>query len=726
MFTDIVGYTALMGSDEDKAFDMLKRNHIIHATLIEKHNGTLIKEVGDGTLASFPLASDAVRCAINIQTEAKSQKIPLKIGIHEGEMVFAGADVLGDGVNVASRLQEISREGCITISGTVQKDIKNKADINTKFIGDKKLKNVDDPVKVYEVLSEEEVVDAKSTKDQETGKSRSRLFYYIIAGMVVVIAAIFIWYNLPKQPDIEIEKSIAVLPFRNDSPDPENEYFCNGMVESILTNLQKIGDLRVKSRTDAEQYRKPNKDLASIAKELKVAFILEGSVQKVGDNILVTAQLIEGSTGNHLWADNYDGKYTDEIFSFQRNVAKKIAASLQAVITPEEEKRIDRKSTTEIMAYDLYWRGMDMVDEYNRTRDDKYIALANELFDKALNIDPGYALAVYGKGHAHYMVAFYTNSSYDSVMIYADKAIQLDPECNGGYHLKGDCYNEIQKPDIAIEYYLKAIEFAPNNNWPHIMIGNVYCYQKNDYLKGIPYVEKAVKLDGRLPSNVLMYAGWIYLNIGYYEKATEYFKHSLDLLSSCNGNIPGYFRTLAFQGKLEESLHFIDSICEVTDCAQTCAQSRFWNNIYLHKYDQAEASLNQLKESGGLTNVGDSIYLAYLDKKLGKENEANSILANIRSSYEPKLTDNSPWWHFYGMASVHSQLENKDQALSYLTKAVDAGLQMGWHDGLEIDPTFENLHNDPEFKAIIKRAQDEKAAIRAQVREIEESGEIDL
>ncbi|MFC2125714.1 adenylate/guanylate cyclase domain-containing protein [Bacteroidota bacterium] len=144
MFTDIAGYTALMGKDEDKAFDMLKKNHLIHEDLINKYKGTLIKEIGDGTLASFPLASDAVRCAVDIQMEAKNQEIPLKIGIHQGEMVMAGADVLGDGVNVASRLQEISEEGCITISGKVYSDIKNKSDINTKYLGEKKLKNVED------------------------------------------------------------------------------------------------------------------------------------------------------------------------------------------------------------------------------------------------------------------------------------------------------------------------------------------------------------------------------------------------------------------------------------------------------------------------------------------------------------------------------------------------------------------------------------------------------
>ena len=149
MFTDIVGYTALMGSDEDRAFDMLKRNHAIHEILIKKRKGKLIKEVGDGTLASFPLASDAVRCAMEIQKEAKSQNIPLKIGIHQGEMVMVGADVLGDGVNVASRLQESAEEGCISISGAVYRDVKNKAGITAEYLEDKTFKNVDE-VKAYE------------------------------------------------------------------------------------------------------------------------------------------------------------------------------------------------------------------------------------------------------------------------------------------------------------------------------------------------------------------------------------------------------------------------------------------------------------------------------------------------------------------------------------------------------------------------------------------------
>jgi class 3 adenylate cyclase len=220
IFTDIVGYTKLMGRDEDAAFDMLARNHTLHEALIEKHHGILIKEIGDGTLASFPLASNAVRCAMDIQKEAKNQDIPLKIGIHEGEMVFARGDVLGDGVNIASRLQEDAQEGCINISASVYRDIKNKADIQTKHIGEKTFKNVDEPIKVYRVVCGDEEKEDKPRKDRKVKKPRSKLPYYILSGAIVVIVAIIlIWKLIPIKKSVELEKSIAVKPFFNDSGD---------------------------------------------------------------------------------------------------------------------------------------------------------------------------------------------------------------------------------------------------------------------------------------------------------------------------------------------------------------------------------------------------------------------------------------------------------------------------------------------------------------------------
>jgi class 3 adenylate cyclase len=222
MFTDIVGYTKLMGSDEGKAVEMLSRNRTIHQSSIKKFNGILIKEIGDGILATFSLASDAVRCAMEIQKECKTQKIPLKIGIHEGELVFEGNDIVGDAVNIASRLQEDTPLGCISISGKLYSDIKNRADIRSILVGERSFKNVDEPIKVYRVLSEGEEPDQVSD-EAKVKKSKSKRLYYIHSGIVMVIIAILLlWEFLPNKKKVEVEKSIAVLPFEDLSAEKNN------------------------------------------------------------------------------------------------------------------------------------------------------------------------------------------------------------------------------------------------------------------------------------------------------------------------------------------------------------------------------------------------------------------------------------------------------------------------------------------------------------------------
>ena len=278
MFTDIVGYTSLMGSDEDRAFEVLAKNREIHNQLVEKYNGTLIKEMGDGMLISFNLASDAVYCAIEIQKLCKEQGIPLKIGIHEGEMVFEGADIIGDAVNVASRLEADTIEGCITISGKVYSDIKNRKDIHSKFIKEKKFKNVDEPIKVYEVLCGEEE-DGHQTFDKHKPNLKiPKRTYFILAGLaIVVVIFLFIWKSFPIKQAIELEKSIAVLPFKYLSEDQGKQYLADGVMDAITGHLSKIDCLVVRPRTSVEQYRDTDKTMQVIGEELSVSFLMEGS-----------------------------------------------------------------------------------------------------------------------------------------------------------------------------------------------------------------------------------------------------------------------------------------------------------------------------------------------------------------------------------------------------------------------------------------------------------------
>ena len=727
MFTDIVGYTSLMGKDEDRAFEILRVNKEIHERLISKYRGTFIKEMGDGILVSFNSSSDAVRCALEIQTESREKEISLKIGMHEGEMVFAGDDVLGDGVNIASRLQDVTEPGAVTVSEAIYRNVRNKPGIYTAFLEEKVLKNVDEPVKVYQVSDQEISVDVKKPEKPAMWLRKTGVYVMAATG-ILLVAAVLLWKFLPgneknlPSSEVVMDKTIAVLPFADYSPNKDNEYFCNGMMDVIITHLQKVGDLLVKSRTSVEQYRNRTKDVETIGKELKVAYVLEGSVGKIGDNYRINAQLIDTKTGNHLWAEYYDDKLTENIFEYQSELAKKVATSLHAVLTPDERNRIEKRPTEHAEAWDLIQKGFEMWNKQLESNDPaREIQLAFNLFRKALEIDPNYSEAYATIGWIYSMIG-----KPDSAMIYLDKALLLDPENASAYRNKGGIYRIKGNTDLAIEYLSKAVELAPNEVWANQILGMIYWRDLNDIRKGLPYINKLAQLDFGNKFDTYSGIGNYFITIGYYEKAEKYYRISIDLRPVCDWNITEYVWTLALQGKFNESLNFIDSICSVTDCESQGARLRLLVHTLLHEYKQAETAFNQLVEAGGSPFILDSVHVAYSYKKLGKKSEAMAILENINSSYGNLLNKNANWFICLCMASVQSQLENKEEALQYLSKAIEFGLENGGHDFLVIDPTLENLRDDPEFKALVKRAQDEKAAIRAQVKEMIDNGEIDL
>jgi TolB-like protein/Tfp pilus assembly protein PilF len=518
----------------------------------------------------------------------------------------------------------------------------------------------------------------------------------------------------------------AVLPFTNDSPDQENEYFCNGMMEEILNQLQKIRELRVKSRTSAEQYRNEVKDIQTIGEELSVAFVLEGSVRKAGDDIRITTQLIDVRTGDHLWSETYDGNYTQKIFDFQSNVAKKVASSLNVIINPEEGKRLDKKSTVEIMAYDLYWRGMDMVDNFTATREEKYLESANVLFEKALLIDPDYASAVYGKGHALKIKEDVTSRNYDSAMVFADRVILLDPTNMEGYGLKASIYQAKGQSDLAIEYYLKSVELNPDWNWNNLLLGLAY-FGKKDYQNGLYYINESLNGgEGRAWPAYYWYIGRFFRNIGDYQRSMKYFRQSL-ILQPHRGSITGYFQSLLSLHKVHESVNYLDSACIVLVDEPVCSILKFYGYLDLKDYDQAEKHFNQFLNDTGRPNLQDSIWFSYLLKETGREKEANLILQNCKIAIEKQLSkDRGRSGRLFLLSAINAIQNDKSASLKYLEDAFVMSAGRRYDDQIEIDPIFESLWEDPEFKTIVKQAQDKKAAIRAQMQEMIESGEIDL
>ncbi len=286
MFTDIVSYTALMGKDEQLAFQFLVKNRDLHKPIIDAFNGRWIKELGDGVMASFNIVSDAVNAAIKIQEGCNlSRDYQLRIGIHLGEVVFENDDIFGDAVNIAARIQSAAKPGCIYVSESVHHNITNKKDIKSRFVKEETLKNVKEPVKIYEVMN---IVDAMKITESQNKDTAQR--------------------------------SIAVLPFANMSSDPEQEFFSDGISEEIINMLAQVPNLKVAGRTSAFSFKGKNLDLRFIGTQLNVNHILEGSVRKSGNKLRITAQLIKVADGYHLWSEKYDRELED-IFDIQDEIA---------------------------------------------------------------------------------------------------------------------------------------------------------------------------------------------------------------------------------------------------------------------------------------------------------------------------------------------------------------------------------------------------------------------
>ena len=348
LFTDIVGYTAMMQQDEQNAVTITKRYASVLKQLVPSHGGEILNDYGDGCLCSFPSATEAVRCAIQIQKQLRdAPKVPLRIGLHIGEVLLEDGKIFGDGVNVASRIQSLAQGNSILFSKEIFDKIRNQPDFKSVSLGKFEFKNVDEPMEVFALANEELVIPKReelSGKLKEVQKGSSRKKWIVASSVLVVlaVAAFFIsgkWKN--KNGFKGKDRSVVILPFDNYTNSPEEASFIDGITEEITTQLAKIADIKVIGRTSAVFFKNSKKPLDQIAETLGVSAYLEGSVQREGNTVRITAQLIDANTQEHIWADRYDRDLKD-IFSMQSEVAQEIARQLHAKLTDAEKGRINK------------------------------------------------------------------------------------------------------------------------------------------------------------------------------------------------------------------------------------------------------------------------------------------------------------------------------------------------------------------------------------------------
>jgi adenylate cyclase len=513
---DIAGYSALMGSDEARTVSDLKGHQSVVLPMVGAFGGRVIDTAGDGLLAEFPSVLNAVECAVAIQRKMvernaaiePERRMQFRIGINLGDVIYDDDRIFGDGVNVAARLEGIAEPGGICVSGKVHGEIRARIGLAYDDLGDKQLKNIAEPVRVYGIR-----LDAA-----------------------------------PRPPELALpdKPSIAVLPFQNMSGDPEQEYFSDGMTEDLITDLSKVSGLFVIARNSSFAYKGRSVKVQEIGRDLGVRFVLEGSVRKAGNRVRITAQLIDAGSGGHLWAERFDRDLTD-IFATQDEVVEKIVGTLAVTLTKGEERRLRQRGTGNLEAYETWLRARALLTRGTR----KSLVQARVMYRRAIEIDLNFAAPHAGLALA--AISEYVSGwapdpaqALDEAERWARRAVELNDQEPVSHMALGNVLLWRRDHDGALAEFHRMIALDPNFAQGHGATGLALMYagQAADALE--PFA-MAMRLDPHFPNILLHFLAQANFSLGKYETAAQQLLDRIArnpgtdasrmLLASCYGHL---------------------------------------------------------------------------------------------------------------------------------------------------------------------------------------------
>jgi adenylate cyclase len=489
---DVKGYSRLMGEDDQATVRTITAYREVITEVVQKHRGRVVDSPGDNILAEFASVIDAVSGAVEIQEELKTKnaelpedrKMEFRIGVNLGDVIHEEERIYGDGVNVAARVESLAEAGGICVSGTVFDHIENKLPLGYEYLGERSVKNITKPVRVYKVLMEPDAV----------GK---------------VIGEEKMAFPLPEKP------SLAVLPFDNLSGDSSQDYFGDGITENIITALSTVSNLFVIARNSSFTYKGKPVKVQQVAEELGVRYVLEGSVQRSGDRVRITAQLIDALKGHHLWAENYDRNLKD-IFTLQDEVTKEIITALQVKLTEGEQARLEAKGTDNLKAYLKFMQAREYILDFNIEGN----ASARQLAEEAIALDPEYGGAYRLLGVTHFHDTWLGSSkspkqSLAKAIELVQKAIDFDD--GYAYSVFGFLLSQIRQYDKAVAEAERGVDLNPNLADSHAWLG-LTLILSGRYQEAILEFEKAIRLNPIPPSWYLHNLGLAYFRTGRYEE----------------------------------------------------------------------------------------------------------------------------------------------------------------------------------------------------------------
>jgi len=687
MFTDVVGYTSMMTKDEKKALGVLSLNRKIHEPLIAQFNGTLLKEMGDGILAAFDSPTDAVICAGAIHAATENQNFVLRIGIHQGEVVFENGDVFGDGVNIASRIEQLAEPGQTLVSADVYRSIQNKSEIRSTSIGNRQIKGITDPVTLFAVESGDVVNDtAEKERASEHSSSRDKTrnkILWVLAAIALVIFGGFLIYNrsvsdMPKEQVAEVAsmsgQTIAVLPLINlNSKDDNLDYFSDGVTQEIIDQIAKIRSFTVRAFSSTYVYKDKQIPPVDIAEELEVKYLISGSSRVFEGIVTLSIELFNPHTQERIWNESFKVPL-ENAPSIQVSIATKVTESLNIKLSPNEAKSIVEVGTTNGKAFNLFLKAkMEIMKATNEG-----FTNTRSLLNQALLIDPNYA-------QAHTLMAwsylfdghplFNPNplssaTTIDLAMPHIDKAIELNPESSDIYMIRGNLHknytHNLAQARKDVDHAIKL------NSWPKVPTNYCTCTIVSTYIAIGQYEEAknlanvSAKVD---PLNVFILsdAGLILTLDKDFKKAQQKLTTAAELL-----NIPyvNFYLGIAYyhDEKYEKAIAYFE-------------KTRF-------KKDGSILSLGAAYLSNTYLKTGDIAKSDFFRQELENQVQSGSFHRN------------------HAMAIMTAGRGEVNETLTWIEKAYDD--RDGDLGAILSDLIFDPYRNEPRFQAIVNRMLDQE------------------
>jgi adenylate cyclase len=549
---DVQGYSRLMGEDEEGTIRTLKAYLEVTNGFLQQHRGRLVATGGDSVLAEFASVVDAVRCAVGIQEELKernkdvekNRRMEFRIGVNLGDVVEEGDTILGDGVNIAARVQSLAEAGGICITGTAYDHIKNKLAFGYEYVGEQTVKNIKEPVKVYRVLMEPGVRKTEGGLKSNV-KGKKTLALGVLVALLIIAAGVALWqfYLRPIPQTVEVaskekmafplpdKPSIAVLPFVNMSGDPKQEFFSDGITEDIITALSSIPKLFVIARNSTFTYKGKAVKVKQVSEELGVRYVLEGSVQKSGDRVRITAQLIDALSGHHLWSERYDRELKD-LFALQDEVTLKILIAMQVKLTEGEQASTYLKHYRGKHGLDFYLKSWEAahhlqlgsIDSNNTAR-----KIAEALVEKWPEESISYLLL--GWVHFNDLGLGSTNSpreSFEKAMDLVQKALAMDDSNPNAHCLLSTLYTYKREHDKGIAEGERAVALDPGGAIAHQIYASSLLWA-GQVKEAIPMFQKSIRLNPQGSTSVSNLLGLAYSMTGRFEDAVSAYKQAIHL-----------------------------------------------------------------------------------------------------------------------------------------------------------------------------------------------------